>query len=269
MGLFNKPIVTCSICGREVGAKEKRWNTKDGFLCPDCQKPFGRLDGSKGFVSYDTKQLMELRDKFLSYNTLLAENKKTYLSLDANRIIENTVFIDDKRKKWYYDSGKKAFFYFNDDAAIPPVFNFEDVLEVSIASGEKTISAVSSTKKLKGIRKAAVGGLIAGAPGALLGGIMAESKTSTHVTETQDYFVNVVIDGEEEILSMPFPTEQSAEKVKLALATMINDSEEIKKEPTASTVSIPDEIRKFKELLDDGIITQEEFDTKKKQLLGL
>lgn len=32
---------------------------------------------------------------------------------------------------------------------------------------------------------------------------------------------------------------------------------------------LPDELKKFKELLNDGIITQEEFDAKKKQLLGL
>ena len=37
----------------------------------------------------------------------------------------------------------------------------------------------------------------------------------------------------------------------------------------SSTVSSADELKKFKELLDMGIITQEEFDTKKKQLLGL
>lgn len=36
-----------------------------------------------------------------------------------------------------------------------------------------------------------------------------------------------------------------------------------------SSVSAADEIKKFKELLDSGIITQEEFDAKKKQLLGL
>ena len=30
-----------------------------------------------------------------------------------------------------------------------------------------------------------------------------------------------------------------------------------------------DELKKYKELLDQGIITQEEFDTKKKQLLDL
>ena len=34
-------------------------------------------------------------------------------------------------------------------------------------------------------------------------------------------------------------------------------------------VSAADELRKFKELLDSGVITQEEFDAKKKQLLGL
>ena len=33
--------------------------------------------------------------------------------------------------------------------------------------------------------------------------------------------------------------------------------------------SAADELKKFKELLDTGIITQEEFDSKKKELLGI
>ena len=43
--------------------------------------------------------------------------------------------------------------------------------------------------------------------------------------------------------------------------------------PTATTIiesqSNADELKKYKDLLDSGIITQEEFDAKKKQLLGL
>lgn len=35
------------------------------------------------------------------------------------------------------------------------------------------------------------------------------------------------------------------------------------------TISVADELKQFKELLDMGVITQEEFDAKKKQLLGL
>ena len=37
----------------------------------------------------------------------------------------------------------------------------------------------------------------------------------------------------------------------------------------AGAVSSADELKKFKDLLDSGVITQEEFDAKKKQLLGL
>ncbi len=36
-----------------------------------------------------------------------------------------------------------------------------------------------------------------------------------------------------------------------------------------AALSPADELKKFKELLDMDVITQEEFDTKKKQLLGL
>ena len=39
--------------------------------------------------------------------------------------------------------------------------------------------------------------------------------------------------------------------------------------PTIASTSNADEIKKYKELLDMGVITQEEFDAKKKQLLGL
>ncbi len=38
---------------------------------------------------------------------------------------------------------------------------------------------------------------------------------------------------------------------------------------TPHSMSAADELQKFKDLLDSGVITQEEFDSKKKQLLGL
>ncbi|HIX15968.1 MAG TPA: SHOCT domain-containing protein [Candidatus Hungatella pullicola] len=44
---------------------------------------------------------------------------------------------------------------------------------------------------------------------------------------------------------------------------------EQKQECRSEKTSEADEILKFKKLLDDGIITQEEFEAKKKQILGL
>ena len=45
--------------------------------------------------------------------------------------------------------------------------------------------------------------------------------------------------------------------------------QEVSTKPSANAVSSADELKKFKELLDMGAISQEEFDAKKKQLLGL
>ena len=39
--------------------------------------------------------------------------------------------------------------------------------------------------------------------------------------------------------------------------------------PQIAAPSSADELKKYKELLDNGVLTQEEFDAKKKQLLGL
>ena len=61
------------------------------------------------------------------------------------------------------------------------------------------------------------------------------------------------------------------DKVYEELNKLINQRQETPSSATVvkQDVSSADEIKKYKELLDAGIITQEEFDAKKKQLLGL
>ena len=56
--------------------------------------------------------------------------------------------------------------------------------------------------------------------------------------------------------------ELTEEQVKEEKSNKINQN-------NSNVSSNADELKKFKELLDNGVITQEEFDTKKKQLLGL
>lgn len=62
------------------------------------------------------------------------------------------------------------------------------------------------------------------------------------------------------------------EEAKIIADYIRNKIEEVKTEPVGGSVqqvSPAEELKKFKELLDMGIITQEEFDTKKAQLLKL
>ena len=47
------------------------------------------------------------------------------------------------------------------------------------------------------------------------------------------------------------------------------DSNKVPNVQQVNQISAADELKKFKELLDSGLISQEEFDAKKKQLLGL
>ena len=72
--------------------------------------------------------------------------------------------------------------------------------------------------------------------------------------------------------SIQFSGKQSNADAEIIVAFIKNKIEEIKNAPVGGIVqqlSPAEELKKFKELLDADIITQEEFDAKKKQLLGL
>lgn len=60
----------------------------------------------------------------------------------------------------------------------------------------------------------------------------------------------------------------SAKKINTKVHEILDSMKRISTDDTSSN-SIADEIKKFKELLDMGAITQEEFDKKKKELLNL
>ena len=58
---------------------------------------------------------------------------------------------------------------------------------------------------------------------------------------------------------------QQAKKLKALIESLQNESSQ----PATSNTSDADELIKFKELLDAGVITEEEFEAKKKQILGV
>ena len=72
--------------------------------------------------------------------------------------------------------------------------------------------------------------------------------------------------------SIQFSGKEKNAEAEIIVAFIQKKIEEIKNAPAGGVVqqlSPAEELKKFKELLDMGIITQEEFDAKKNQLLGL
>jgi len=67
--------------------------------------------------------------------------------------------------------------------------------------------------------------------------------------------------------SLPEETREERKMVFTVCRESVNGNEH-PTQPSTET-STTDELRKYKSLFDDGIITQEDFDAKKKQLMGL
>ena len=71
------------------------------------------------------------------------------------------------------------------------------------------------------------------------------------------------------ILLLLVPIEMM-EKIKLKIDELISKHRQSNNNSNVvNQISVADELEKFSNLLEKGIITQEEFDLKKKQLLGL
>ena len=73
--------------------------------------------------------------------------------------------------------------------------------------------------------------------------------------------------------AIKFALIKNRDEIQKVLSDLLIERQSKPKAETTIKQEIPqsnaDELKKFKELLDNGIITQEEFDAKKKQLLGL
>ena len=97
-----------------------------------------------------------------------------------------------------------------------------------------------------------------------LGYLQLETATST-MNNRGDNFFN------ENTFTFDGDIQVQMEEVQKYIKQKVEEAKKQKNAPVvvAGALSNADELKKFKELLDMGIITQEEFDAKKKQLLGL
>lgn len=99
------------------------------------------------------------------------------------------------------------------------------------------------------------------------------SYESINSVEGMGNYLKIKITGEGDRTYMPLRGQSAVAMATKKINDAILEYKAQQNRPTQMIVnqasSSADELKKFKELLDMGIITQEEFDAKKKQLLGL
>ena len=160
----------------------------------------------------------------------------------------------------------------------PEFYNYSDIISYRINQQGH------NENKKHGITRALVGGALAGGVGAIVGATTGGKQTDyiDHLgiivnLKNGNNFEIVFIRKIDEIKSNSFTARSIISDVNSLISLL--DAIIAKNQSLANTTissnnqakvdSTADEIRKYKKLADDGIITQDEFSAKKKQLLGL
>jgi hypothetical protein len=155
------------------------------------------------------------------------------------------------------------------------IFTGQDILEYEIRVDNEVV-ITSKTKSKKGVGKALVGGALFGGAGMIAGAVAGNGKSKTSQSQKEIHHYMLVLKVNDIInpsFVIELPSLQTAEEVAATLAIIcqfeskIEENDELESDKNNSHLDRFDEIKKYKELLDVGIITQEEFENKKKNLL--
>ncbi len=245
MGIFSKKE-TCCICNINSG------NTKlaDGYICKNCIvkcRTFLVPLSWKGVSSEHVHNVISATEKNNSLLNIFTPTKK----------VEKYLEIDEHNQLW------KAGY-------LNVIFNYSDIINFELLENGEAITK-------GGVGSAIVGGALFGGVGAVVGGTIGKKKTKQEITEYRikvvtkniyypDVYINFLTTGKVKSNGILYETySRSAQRI-LSLFSIMTDAVS---NNNISSTSSADEIMKYKKLLDDGIITQEEFESKKKQLLDL
>lgn len=170
------------------------------------------------------------------------------------------LYMDDENNKLAVVQSKKS---------EPLIYDYRDILDFEVMEN-------GSSKQKGHAGSAIVGGLMFGTVGAIAGA----SRKKKEIPMCKSLSLSITVNSPDcPRIDIPFITSQvkedslsykfSIETVNEIASALEYMKNKCKSENSAEPLSAADEIKKFKSLLDDGTITQDEFNMKKKQLLGL
>lgn len=240
---------TCAICGKPIGLLTGKTEIADGFVCGNCIAGTGVTAFTNGnhFTAASLPVWIENRKQMVSNFS------------PTKKIVKN--FTIDENNKLFMVSGN--------------LFSYENLLSFELLEDGESITK-------GGLGRAVAGGLIFGPVGAIVGGVTGGKKSKglcksmrIRVTlrnaHTDTLYIDLIT-SETKTNSLIYKNAQNTAQSCLSALQIIADINNTNSAPAATaepSASAADELLKFKQLLDAGIISQDEFDAKKKQLLGL
>ena len=222
----------CGICGKNTGLMGPRLHKAKSWLCTDCLKKAG---------GYGNAPL----------NGTLEDVRKAIEKYDVKHNEEINVAVADGAVYFLQGVRGRKLTVYEDKAVIEVEATIGSFLTGNVSDGEKTIyysDCVGVQFKESGIQ---------------IGYLQLETAASTMNQRANNFF-----NENSFTFDLSTTTNEKMREVRDYIQAQIRATKNGSKNPQTS-LSAADEIKKYKELLDIGVITQEEFDAKKKQLLGL
>lgn len=160
------------------------------------------------------------------------------------------------------DHNKEFIHFLRDDRIIP----FAEIIDYEIAEN-------GETKVASGAKAAAIGTVLFGPAGMIAGAVIGRGKEKEFA---DSLYINIKLKDTTPIRidMLTNKVKKSSKDYQLSYSILEQIAEQlqpiVEKNQSENLIQAPtNNIREFKTLLDEGIITQEEFDQKKKELLGL
>lgn len=222
----------CNVCGTKLGLLGT-FKVQDGLICLSC---------SKLCSTWQIESISNIK----KYRN---DHQKRLSTFSETKTLKNfgseIVHIDTNHRLFYI--GKDTFHR---------IYSFDEIINY----GYDITELQTNTKKKGGITRALVGGAIAGPAGAIVGSSTAKSSSKTSSTKT--FYVNLKTYSGTIKKLIPFPPLGFKEFIdKCIHETNLSTS-------TTNNVSISDKLKTISELREQGLITSEEFENKKKELLN-
>lgn len=263
----------CINCNKSLGVLDGKLHLKDGnCICANCFKK-ARIHTWLGYehlhaqdISSENMLRMVRGEKPLTAEDQMlmpqrSQNEARIKAFNATSSVGKWIKFDDNAKEFIVGEGDTA-----------DLFEYSNIIDFELIQNGTSVSKGTSGG-------AFVGGLLYGTTGAVIGA--ASNKRTTvavcsnleiKITLRDTYkkicyinFINSNISTSSKIYQNVYSLVQNCMSYLKIACDMVQENS--RENGAVVNTSNADELRKFKELLDENIITAEEFEAKKRQLL--
>lgn len=268
----NMKNATCVSCGSDVSTTKAKKILADGKpVCNWCWKRAGLtnladMDKKLVYSSEDVIRMIQERVNARERITNFVVTDDISPVAKFNDIEKQMIVSDD----WLVHGSKNSQYQTPESYTL---FLYDQIVDYELLENGQSIAS-------GGVGRAIVGGALFGGVGAIVGastrsyqGVCEELRIKITVKEYEKpAFYLPLIQMETKKSTFMYKERMEMAQNILSKLQLITSAMEQEKDVPTQTIHSDDkfeEIRKFKMLLEDGIISEEEFEAKKKQLLGL